>query len=46
MMGDGVRVAAIGRPTAEMLRSLGREPDLVPSKSTFRDLLVAIHNAD
>ena len=42
MMKDNVKVAAIGRPTADMLRSLGREPDLIPEKTTFHDLLAAI----
>ncbi|MDD2936088.1 MAG: uroporphyrinogen-III synthase [Candidatus Methanomethylophilaceae archaeon] len=41
MMG-GLKVAAIGKPTSEALRSLGREPDIVPKESTFRDLLEAI----
>ena len=42
MMKGNVKVAAIGRPTADMLRSLGREPDLIPEKTTFHDLLAAI----
>jgi len=37
-----IHVAAIGKPTADMLASLGRMPDLVPSKTTFHDLLVEI----
>ncbi|MGE0014590.1 MAG: uroporphyrinogen-III synthase [Candidatus Methanomethylophilaceae archaeon] len=41
MMGR-LKVAAIGKPTSEALRSLGREPDIVPKDSTFRDLLEAI----
>ncbi|MEA4978034.1 MAG: uroporphyrinogen-III synthase [Methanomassiliicoccaceae archaeon] len=41
IMGD-IKVAAIGRPTSEALRMLGREPDIVPKNSTFRDLLEAI----
>ena len=45
MMCSNVRVAAIGRPTSEMLDRLGRPADLVPSKSTFNDLLLAIKNA-
>jgi uroporphyrinogen-III synthase len=44
MMNDDVKVAAIGRPTADMLKSLGREPDLVPSKTTFHDLLQSIRD--
>ena len=39
-----IHVAAIGRPTADMLTSLGREPDLIPSKTTFHDLLVEIRD--
>ena len=39
MMCSNVKVAAIGRPTAEELESLGRKADLVPQRSTFRDLL-------
>ena len=41
-MRDNVRVAAIGRPTAEELIRLGRPADLVPAKATFRDLLQEI----
>ncbi len=37
-----VKVAAIGRPTADMLASLGRPPDMVPEKTTFADLLACI----
>lgn len=37
-----VRMAAIGRPTAEMLESLGFKPDIVPAETTFHDMLVAI----
>jgi len=44
MMRDNVKVAAIGRPTAEMLESLGRAPDLVPQKTTFHDLLQSIRD--
>jgi len=43
---DSIKVAAIGRPTAEMLESLGRKPDLIPEKTTFHDLLLSIHNAE
>ena len=42
MMCENVRVAAIGRPTAEALNMLGRPADLVPAKSTFADLLSEI----
>jgi len=45
MMRDNVRVAAIGKPTADMLASLGRSPDLIPEKTTFHDLLVSIRDA-
>ena len=41
-----IHVAAIGRPTADRLTSLGREPDLIPEKTTFRDLLIAIRDAE
>lgn len=37
-----VKVAAIGRPTADMLTSLGRPPDMVPVRTTFTDLLICI----
>ncbi len=40
-----VRIAAIGRPTSERLRSLGLEPDIVPEETTFRDMLLAIRAA-
>ena len=43
---DSIKVAAIGRPTAEMLESLGRKPDLIPEKTTFHDLLLAILNSE
>ncbi len=43
-MCQNVKVAAIGRPTAEALARLGRPVDLVPSKSTFRDMLEEIRN--
>ena len=46
MMCSRVRVAAIGRPTAEELKSMGRPADLVPQRSTFRDLLEAIARTD
>jgi uroporphyrinogen-III synthase len=41
MMGR-LKVAAIGGPTSEALRLLGREPDIMPKDSTFHDLLEAI----
>lgn len=39
---DDLKVAVIGNPTAEALRSLGREPDIIPKDFTFRDMLDAI----
>lgn len=39
-----VKVAAIGKPTAMRLESLGRAPDIVPEKITFHDMLLAIKN--
>ncbi len=44
MMKSNVKVAAIGKPTADMLVSLGRAPDLIPHKTTFHDLLLEIHS--
>jgi uroporphyrinogen-III synthase len=44
-MHENVKVAAIGRPTAEELVRLGRPADLVPEKSTFRDLLCGIRDS-
>ena len=41
----GVKVAAIGRPTAEMLESLGRGSDIIPQNTTFHDMLTAIRDA-
>lgn len=38
LMAD-LKVAAIGHPTADALRSLGREPDIIPKDATFRDML-------
>ncbi len=40
-----VRIAAIGRPTAERLESLGFKPDIVPAETTFHDMLQAIKDA-
>lgn len=40
-----IRIAAIGRPTAEMLESLGFKPDIVPSETTFHDMLAAIRDS-
>ena len=37
-----VRIAAIGTSTTQKLRELGREPDIVPSESTFHDMLLEI----
>ena len=36
------RVAAIGGPTAMKLEELGRIPDIIPEKTTFKDMLEAI----
>lgn len=40
-----VKVAAIGQPTKKRLQELGFEPDIVPEKTTFHDMLVAIRDA-
>ena len=40
-----VRIAAIGRPTAERLESLGFKADIVPADTTFHDMLQAIKDA-
>jgi uroporphyrinogen-III synthase len=40
------KVAAIGRPTALKLASLGREPDIVPAKTTFEDMLKAVRDSE
>lgn len=37
-----VKIAAIGTSTTQKLRELGREPDIVPSESTFHDMLLEI----
>jgi uroporphyrinogen-III synthase len=41
----GVRVAAVGRPTADALRQEGIDPDLVPMRYTAEDLLAALEGA-
>lgn len=41
---DGLKTAAIGKPTSDALRKLGREPDIVPADATFRDMLEAIRD--
>ena len=46
MMRTNVKVAAIGRPTAEELASMERPADLVPQNSTFHDMLEAIARAE
>ncbi len=46
MARDNIKIAAIGRPTAEMLASLGRTPDLIPEKTTFHDLLCSIKETE
>lgn len=40
------KVAAIGRPTSMKLAMLGRTPDIVPERTTFRDMLIAIKNSE
>ncbi len=40
-----VRIAAIGKPTAMRLKSLGFPPDIVPEKTTFHDMLLAIKDS-
>ena len=40
-----IRIAAIGRPTAERLESLGFKLDIVPADTTFHDMLQAIKDA-
>ena len=37
-----MKLAAIGRPTAQRLSELGHPPDIVPEKTTFKDMLEAI----
>ncbi len=37
-----VRIAAIGLPTSRRLEELGFPPDIVPEKTTFHDMLLAI----
>jgi uroporphyrinogen-III synthase len=37
-----VDIAAIGRPTSKRLAELGHPPQIVPEKTTFRDMLEAI----
>ena len=39
---DSVKLAAIGKPTALRLTELGHPPAIVPEKTTFKDMLVAI----
>ena len=39
---SGVRLAAIGKPTSQRLAELGHPPDIVPEKTTFKDMLEAI----
>ena len=39
---SNLKIAVIGNPTAEALRLLGREPDIIPNDATFRDMLDAI----
>ena len=37
-----VKVAAIGRPTIDMLTSLGIKVDIIPERATFEDMIAAI----
>ena len=46
IMRNNVKVAAIGKPTADKLTSLGRSPDLIPEMTTFHDLLISIKEAE
>jgi uroporphyrinogen-III synthase len=39
---SGVKLAAIGKPTSQRLAELGHPPDIVPEKTTFKDMLEAI----
>ena len=39
---DEIKVAAIGRPTAMTLKAIGRPADIVPERTTFHDMLLAI----
>ncbi len=43
-MMKNVKVAAIGRPTSLKLESMGRIPDIMPERTTFYDMLMAIRN--
>jgi uroporphyrinogen-III synthase len=36
------RIAAIGRPTADMIGDLGLKVDIMPEKATFEDMITAI----
>lgn len=39
---DSIKVAAIGKPTAMTLKAIGRPADIVPERTTFHDMLLAI----
>ncbi len=39
---DSIKLAAIGKPTALRLTELGHPPAIVPEKTTFNDMMVAI----
>ncbi len=41
-MAGRIKLAAIGRPTAMRLAELGHPPDIVPERTTFKDMLEAI----
>lgn len=40
------KIAAIGRPTSVKLTMLGRAPDIVPEKTTFEDMLIAVRDSE
>ena len=43
---NNTKIAAIGKPTADMLRSMGLKVSIVPEDSTFRSLLETIRNRE
>jgi len=43
-MFEGIRIAAIGKPTASMLSSKNLRTDIMPDRSTFRCLLEEIES--
>ena len=40
----GTKIAAIGLPTSRKLEELGFKPDIVPEKTTFHDMLLALRD--